>query len=137
MERYCVGASMAVDWEDDEQPELSRSALRRVVGYFAPYRRRGLVVVVCLAAQAVLGLAPAVVFKALIDYLTHPSGFAPVLGWVAAGIGAAVALALVALIRAYQSTVISQGIVYTLRDQLFERLLAQPVGFFTRSRSVR
>jgi ATP-binding cassette subfamily B protein len=33
--------------------------------------------------------------------------------------------------QAYHSTVISQGIVATLRRQLFGRLLDQPVGFFT------
>ena len=136
VERYCVGSSMAVDWGDDEQPRLSRAALRRVFSYFTPYRRRGLLVVGCIAVQAVLGLAPAVVFKGLIDYLGHPTGgFTPVLLWVSAGIAAAVAASLCGVGRSYLSSVISQGIVYQLRRQLFERLLAQPVGFFTRSRS--
>jgi ATP-binding cassette, subfamily B, bacterial len=131
-----VGSSMAVDWGDDEQPRLSRAALRRVFSYFAPYRRQGLLVVGFIAAQAVLGLAPAVVFKGLIDYLGHPTrGFLPVLLWVTVGIAAAVAGSLAGVGRSYFSSRISQGIVYELRRQLFERLLAQPVGFFTRSRS--
>jgi ATP-binding cassette subfamily B protein len=131
-----VGSSMAVDWGDDEQPRLSRAALRRVFSYFVPHRRRGYLVVGCIAAQSVLGLAPAVVFKGLIDYLGHPGrGFLPVLVWVAAGIVAAVLGSLLGVARAYLSTLISQDIVYELRRQLFERLLAQPVGFFTRSRS--
>jgi ATP-binding cassette subfamily B protein len=76
------------------------------------------------------------VFKALIDYLGHPSrGFTPVLLWVGAGIVAAVVGSLLGVARAYLSTLISQDIVYELRRQLFDRLLAQPVGFFTKSRS--
>jgi ATP-binding cassette subfamily B protein len=127
---------MAVDWGDDEQPRLSRAALRRVFAYFLPYRRRGYLVVACIAGQAVLGLTPAVVFKSLIDYLAAPDrGIAPVALWVSVGIVAAVAGSLLGVARAYHSDVISQGIVHTLRDQLFERLLAQPVGFFTKSRS--
>jgi ATP-binding cassette subfamily B protein len=127
---------MAVDWGDDENPRVSRAALRRVFSYFAPHQRRGWLVVACIAGQAVLGLAPAVVFKGLIDYLGNPvSGFGPVVLWVAAGIAAAVVGALLGVARVYHSTLISQDIVLELRGQLFERLLAQPVGFFTRSRS--
>ena len=41
-------------------------------GYFRPYRRRGALALGSIVAQSVLGLAPAVVFKTLIDYLTKP-----------------------------------------------------------------
>jgi len=126
---------MAVDWGED-QPELApadrRRMMARVLSYFRPYWRPGLLVVACIAAQAVLGLAPAVVFKSLIDTLArpHPS-FAHVGLLVAAGIAAAVAGGLAGVGEAYLSTRISQGIVATLRGQLFGRLLDQPVGFFT------
>ena len=106
--------------------------MARVLAYFRPYWRPGLVVVACIAVQAVLGLAPAVVFKSLIDTLArpHPS-FAHVALLVAAGIVAAAAGGLAGVAEAYLSTRISQGIVATLRGQLFGRLLDQPVGFFT------
>jgi ATP-binding cassette subfamily B protein len=93
-------------------------------------------VVACIAVQAVLGLAPAVVFKALIDTLAQPHpAFARVGVIVAAGIGAALLGGLVGVADSYLSTVISQGIVTTLRGQLFESLLAQPIGFFTGHKS--
>jgi hypothetical protein len=64
---------MAVDWGDDGPPPAARRAMTwRVLSYFGPYRRPSLIVVACVAVQAVLGLAPAVVFKALIDTLAHP-----------------------------------------------------------------
>jgi ATP-binding cassette subfamily B protein len=133
--RYCVGPAMAVDWGQDEQeltPADRRRMMARVLSYFRPYWRPGLLVVACIAVQAVLGLAPAVVFKSLIDTLArpHPS-FAHVGLLVAAGIGAAVAGGLTGVGQAYLSTRISQGIVAALRRQLFGRLLDQPVGFFT------
>ncbi len=133
MNRYCVGPTMAVDWGDDGPPPAVRWAMmRRVLSYFRPYRRPGLVVVGCIAVQAVLGLAPAVVFKALIDSLAHPHPtFGRVGLLVAAGIGAAVIGGLVGVAESYLSTRISQGIVATLRGQLFEALLDQPVAFFT------
>jgi ATP-binding cassette subfamily B protein len=133
--RYCVGPAMAVDWGED-QPELDpadrRRMIARVLSYFRPYWRPGLVVVACIAVQAVLGLAPAVVFKSLIDTLAHPHpSFPRVALLVAAGIGAAAVGGLTGVGQAYLSTRISQGIVATLRRQLFGRLLDQPVGFFT------
>jgi ATP-binding cassette subfamily B protein len=124
---------MAVDWGEPElATEDRRAMIRRVLSYFRPYRRPGLLVVGCIAVQAALGLAPAVVFKSLIDTLArpHPS-FAHVGLLVAAGIGAALLGGLVGVAQAYESTVISQGIVARLRRQLFTRLLDQPVGFFT------
>jgi ATP-binding cassette subfamily B protein len=131
--RYCVGPTMAVDWgEEGPPPAVRRQMMWRVLAYFGPYRRPGVVVVACLAVQAVLGLAPAVVFKALIDTLAQPHpAFARVGLLVAAGIGAALLGGLVGVAESYLSTLISQGIVATLRGQLFEALLDQPVGFFT------
>jgi len=136
VEDYCVGATMAIDWGEGECPAVSRPLLRRVFSYFRPYGRRGLLVTACIAVDAALGLAPAVVFKALIDYLGRPGGhFGHVLLLVAAGIGAAVIGGLVNVVESYHSAVISQNIVFALRRQLFERLLDQSVGFFTKNRS--
>jgi ATP-binding cassette subfamily B protein len=128
---------MAVDWGDQDLTAGDwRRLTGRVLSYFRPYRRPGLVVVACIAVQAVLGLAPAVVFRSLIDTLAGPHpAFAHVGLLVAAGIGAALAGGLTGVAEAYLSTVISQGIVATLRGQLFGRLLDQSVGFFTDRRS--
>jgi len=136
--RYCVGPSMAVDWGEDDRSSAvpPRLLLRRVFSYFRPYRRRGLLVLACVAVEAVLGLAPAVVFKALIDYLAHPGGvFTHVLLLVGAGIAAAIAGGLIGVVESYLTSLISQGIISELRRQLFDRLLDQSVGFFTKSRS--
>ncbi len=137
MNRYCVGASMAVDWGDQELtgPDRRRMIVR-VLSYFWPYRGPGLLVVACIAVQAVLGLAPAVVFRSLIDTLArpHPS-FAHVGLLVAAGIGATLVAGLTGVAEEWQTTVIYQGIVARLRRQLFDRLLDQPVAFFTDRKS--
>ena len=137
MPRYCVGPAMAVDWGEDDVPvRVSRGLARRAFGYFAPYWPRGLLVAVCIAAESVLGLAPALVIRALIDYLSRPHGsLGHVLLLVAAGLGAALGGGLIGVADSYVTTVISEGIVFTLRRQVFENLLDQSVGWFTRSRS--
>ena len=137
MPRYCVGPAMAVDWGEDDAPaRVTRGLLGRVFGYFRPYWGKGVVVAACIAAESVLGLAPAVVIRALIDYLGHPHGhLGHVLLLVAAGVGAALGGGLIGVADSYVTTVISEGIVFTLRRQVFENLLDQSVGWFTRSRS--
>jgi ATP-binding cassette subfamily B protein len=128
---------MAVDWGEDDAPvKISRGLLARVFRYFTPHWRKGLLVAACIAVEAVLGLAPALVFRALIDYLGHPHGqLGHILLLVAAGVGAALAGGLIGVADSYLTTVISEGIVFTLRRQVFENLLDQSVGWFTRSRS--
>jgi len=126
---------MAVDW-GDETPQLSLPVLRRVFGYFLPYWHRGLFALCCIAATTLLGLAPALVTKGLIDYLAHPDrGMRPLALLVGVGIAASLGGGLIGIVQSYLTTAISQGIMFNLREQLFDRLLKQSVGFFKSSRS--
>jgi hypothetical protein len=59
MERYCVGASMEIDWaEDQTQPRWDWRLAKRVFGYFRPHWRRGLGAIGCLAAAWRSGWSP-------------------------------------------------------------------------------
>jgi len=128
---------MATDWgEDAEAQGVDRRLVRRVLGYLRPYWRASLLALGCIAIGALLGLAPALVFRALIDDLagTDPE-FGHVLLLVGAGIGAAIAAGVIGLAEDYLTERISQGIIFDLREQLFDRLLHQSVGFYTRNRA--
>src|SRR5919197_3036733 len=136
MQEYCVGITMATDWGDEESRGIDRRLVRRVLGYFLPYWRAALVALACIAAGAVLGLAPALVFRALIDELAgEQPEFGAVLMLVGAGIAAAVAGGLIGLAEDYLTERISQGIIFDLREQLFGRLVHQSVGFYTHNRA--
>jgi ATP-binding cassette, subfamily B, bacterial len=135
--RYCVGITMRRDWGEDEQTRgLDRQLVRRVLGYFRPYWRAGVLALGCIAAGALLGLAPALVFRALIDHLgdADPS-FGHVALLVGAGVAAAVAGGLIGLGQSYLEERISQGIIFDLREQVFDRLVHQSVGFYTSNRA--
>src|SRR6266540_1389308 len=88
MARYCVGASMEIDW-GEEEPQ----------------------------ARWDWGLAKRVVALTLL------------------GVGASRVGGLVGTAESWCSATISQRIMFDLREQLFDRLLRQSVGFFTRSRT--
>ena len=132
---YCVGPAMAIEWEDETPPRLDRRVVRRVFGTFAPYRRAGVLTLVCLITGAALGLVPALLAKALIDELAGPDPrFGRVLVLVLAAVGAALVGGLVGLAESYLRSLISEGIMADLRGRLFDRLVGQSVGFYTRSR---
>jgi ATP-binding cassette subfamily B protein len=135
--RYCVGITMATDWgEDADGKAVDRRLVRRVLRYFRPYWRAGLLALGCIAAGALLGLVPALVFRALIDELGRADArFGRVATLVGAGIAAAVAGGLVGLLQSYLEERISQGIIFDLREQLFDRLVHQSVGFYTSHRA--
>jgi hypothetical protein len=107
-----------------------------VLSYFAPHKTRGLIVVICLLLEAALGLAPAIVFKAVIDYLARPGGhFGQLALLVVAAAGSVLVGGLISVAESYVTALISQDIVFELRKELFEALIDQPVSFFTKSRS--
>jgi ATP-binding cassette subfamily B protein len=136
MQQYCGGPIMILEWEDDGSlPKLERRVLRRVFGYFRPYWRSGVLALVCILGQALLGLAPALVFKTLIDYLgkAHAS-FGHVALVAVGGFAAAIGGGLLGVAESYLTESISQGIMYDLREQMFARLLQQSVSFFTHNR---
>jgi ATP-binding cassette, subfamily B, bacterial len=135
--RYCVGITMRRDWgEDEETRGLDRRLVRRVLGYFRPYWRAGALALGCIAAGAVLGLAPALVFRALIDYLGDSDpAFGHVAALVGAGVAAAIGGGLIGLGQSYLEERISQGIIFDLREQVFDRLVHQSVGFYTSNRA--
>src|SRR6266498_5103310 len=137
MARYCVGASMEIDWgEEEPQARWDWCLAKRVFAYFRPYWRYGVAAIVCLAVGAALGLVPAVVTRAVIDALAHPDrAFGHVLVLILAGVGASLVGGLVGTADSWCSATISQRIMFDLREQLFGRLLGQSVGFFTKSRT--
>jgi ATP-binding cassette subfamily B protein len=137
MERYCVGASMEIDWaEDQAQTRWDWCLAKRVFGYFRPYWRRGLGAIGCLAAGAAIGLVPALVTKGVIDALAHPSEkYSELVRLILLGVAASLLGGLIGVAESWFSATISQNIMHDLRQQLFGRLVRQSVGFFTRSRT--
>src|SRR3954452_9838054 len=127
---------METDWGETDSRTIHRALVRRVLAYFRPYWRAGLLALACLAAGALIGLVPALVMRALIDTLgSDTPSFSHIAVLVGVGIAAAVIGGLVGLAESYLSERISQGIIFDLREQLFDKLVHQSVGFYTHNRA--
>jgi len=128
---------MATDWGDEEDSRrIDRGLVRRVLGYLRPYRNAIALALMCILAGAALALVPALVFRELIDDLggANPQ-FGHVLILVGAVIAAAIVGGLIGLVEALLSERVSQGIIFDLREELFDRLVHQSVGFYTHHRA--
>ena len=120
----------------DANVRLTWPLLRRVFSYFLPYGRHALVVLVCIIAGSTVSLVPAFVTKTLIDTALKPGAdYRLVVLVVAVGVAAALFDGLLGVLQSYMRNLISEGIMFDLRNQLFDHLLKQSVAFFTKSRT--
>ncbi len=119
-----------------EAPRGQLRLARRAASYVRPYRGRASLAAACVIVQALLQVAPALIFRALIDDLTkHHPQFSGVIVIVSLALVVLLAAGLISVAANYLAAQISEKIVYDLRQQLFEHLLGQSVGYFTRRRS--
>jgi ATP-binding cassette subfamily B protein len=115
--------------------KLNRAIVRRVWRFAAPYRRSIGTFVGVLAAAALLGLAPPLLFREILDEAI-PTDDRGLLNLLAAlVVAAAVADAGLALAERYLSSRIGEGIIYDLRVALFDHVQRMPMSFFTRAQT--
>jgi ATP-binding cassette subfamily B protein len=113
-----------------------RSLLLRILRYARPYRRAVLAALALTVLQAVIAIVPLLAAKVLIDRLTrHTLHFSSLLLPIGAALGAAVLASVAGVAVAYLVESVSEGIVFDLRQELFNHLIGQGSAFYTRQRA--
>jgi ATP-binding cassette subfamily B protein len=125
-------------WHTGRRPatvHISRAMLRRIFGYFRPYWLQGILVLVCVAAIATIGLVPPLLIRAVVD-VALPSGDVQLLVVLTAGMVIAPALAgLIGVAQTYLNTLISQRVMFDLRNELYVHLQSLSLRFFTATKT--
>ena len=117
------------------QTALGKGNVRRISGFLAPYWRRLILIIATVAAAALVGLAPALLVRGIIDSAIAGSDQSLLL-WLSVGLFmAAVALGLIGVLRSYLNTVVSQRIMYDLKLRMFSRLQSLSLRFYTEART--
>jgi ATP-binding cassette subfamily B protein len=114
---------------------VERELLRRVLGMTRPYRAALVGFLLAVVLAAVVGVIPALLFRALLDDAVKNSNEALVLGLSAAAVGVAVANAALSLVQRWYSARIGEGLIYDMRVELFDHVQRLPVSFFTRTQT--
>lgn len=114
---------------------VSRSVVRRIMGYGRPYRKLIALFLVSLVVISVLTVAQPLLFKRIVDDGISV-GNASVVTWTAILIGVlAIADAAVGLVSRWFSSRIGEGLIYDLRTKVFAHVQQQSVAFFTRAQT--
>lgn len=115
--------------------KLERGTLKRIVRFAAPYRNILALFLVVIVIDALLGVANPLIYRQIIDagIIKHNNGLIVVLAAVVAGL--AVIDALLSLVQRYISSRVGEGLIYDMREKVFDHIQRMPIAFFMRTQT--
>ncbi len=121
--------------EEVTRQQVTPGTVRRIIPYALRYRWAMLVLIISTALDAGISVANPIILGLVIDDAILPHKV-PVLVELTV-VAAALALldALACYIQTWCSARVGQGLIFTLRNQVFRHVQQQPVAFFTRSQT--
>ena len=121
--------------ESKGRPQVSRQLLGRVLAYSRPYRRPLALMLVTIIVTALIGLVPPLLYRDLIDNVLPNRDFAR-LSWLALGmIGIPLVSGLIGVGQRYLSARVGEGVIYSLRQSMYDHLQRMSLRFFTHTKS--
>ena len=115
--------------------KVDRQTLRRVFGFFRPYRRRVALTLVAILVVAVLGLLNPYLLKLIIDEAIPRRDLGALYLYVGLMIAVPIATGLIGVGQTYLNTLIGQRVMQDLRNALYGHLQRMPLRFFTSTRT--
>ncbi|MFZ1507837.1 MAG: ABC transporter ATP-binding protein [Anaerolineae bacterium] len=121
--------------ETKGKPKITRSLLRRVASYARPYLPRAALMLLIIAFTSVLGLAPPLLYRDLIDNAI-PNRDLTRLNWLALGmIAIPIVSGLISVWQRFLSASVGEGIIFDLRQELYTHMQRQSLRFFTNTKT--
>jgi len=121
--------------ESKGQPRVDRALLRRVLDYARPYWHSVLMMLVIIIAISLIGLIPPLLYRDLIDNVLPNRDFQR-LNLLALGmIGIPVLSGLLGVAQRYLSARVGEGIIFDLRQAMYNHLQRMSLRFFTHTKA--
>jgi ATP-binding cassette subfamily B protein len=118
-----------------QKPVVDRVLMQRVFEYARPYLGAITIVLIAITLTSLLGLLPPLIYRELIDVVL-PSGDLRLLNLLAIGLFAVPLLSgLLGVLQRHYGARAGEGIIYDLRNQMFDHLGRMSMRFFTNTRS--
>src|SRR5438105_3941192 len=113
---------------------IDRGIVRRVWQFARPYRWMILAFLATIVLDSLLGIAPPLVFRRLINVIPkHDYGSINVLALLAVGL--ALGDAGLSVVQRWWSSRIGEGLIFDLRSALYDHVQRMPLAFFTRTQT--
>jgi ATP-binding cassette subfamily B protein len=122
--------------QDDTKakPTVDRGLLKRVYGYARPYLRWMILVLVIILVTSLIQLVPPLLYRDLFDTVIPNKDVSRLL-WLTAGmVGIPVAASFLDVAQRYFSAKLGEGVIYDLRQALYDHLQNMGLRFFTHTR---
>lgn len=123
----------------DELPPMSgrkqRRTLRRIAGFFRPYRREVIVVMATIVLTSLLGVINPYLLKLLLDEAIPDRDFTQLNLLVGLMIAIPIVSGLISVAQTYLNNTVGQRVMQDLRNALYAHLQRMPLRFFTETRT--
>jgi len=116
-------------------PERRARTVRRILGFFRPYRLQVAAVLFTIAITAMLGLVNPYLLKLLIDVAIPDENWLLLNVYVGLMILVPIVSGLIGVGQSYLNNVIGQHVMQDLRNTLYAHLQRLPLRFFTETRT--
>ena len=117
------------------QTRVQKGLVKRVWQFAHPYRSKTGWFLATIVAEALLGLAPPLLIRRIIDVAIPQADRGMVTLLAAFMILAAFLGGGLSLVERYFSARIGEGLIYDLRSSLFDHVQRMPIAFFTRTQT--
>lgn len=115
--------------------KISRDTVKRILGYAQPYKKLITFFLITLVFASLLSVAQPLLFRRIIDQGITP-GDASLVTWTAVFIALlAIADAGLGVVSRYYSARIGEGLIFDLRNEVYDHVQSQSIAFFTRTQT--
>jgi ATP-binding cassette subfamily B protein len=115
--------------------KISRETVMRILGYAKPYKTLITFFLITLVFASLLSVAQPLLFRRIIDQGITP-GDASLVTWTAVFIALlAIADAGLGVVSRYYSARIGEGLIFDLRNDVYDHVQSQSIAFFTRAQT--
>ena len=116
-------------------PERRGRTIRRIVGFFKPYKAQVAVVLVAILLTSFIGLVNPLLLKLLIDEAIPKLDFGLLNLFVGLMIVLPIISGIIGVGQSYLNNIIGQSVMHDLRTELYSHLQKMPLRFFTETRT--
>ena len=114
---------------------LSMPVVRRILRYFRPYRLDAAWITLCILFTSLIGLIPPLLMRHVIDQSIPQKD----VRGLAIAVGLMIALpaiaGLVGVLQNYIAVRVGQAVMFDIRGEMYDKLLAQSLRFYTNTKS--
>jgi ATP-binding cassette subfamily B protein len=121
--------------KEQDRPEISRALIRRVLAYGRPYLGRIAAMLLLLLVVTLLGLAPPLLVRDLIDRALPERDFQRLTLLALGMLAVPLVNGLLGVAQRYLGVSVGEGIICDLRTELFDHLHRMSLRFFTHTKT--